>query len=179
MVTLEREAAGYLSGRRRVALRGSGYLPEGQGPPDRWKPQLELGLPGVRMARVAGPGFHPHGLQDRAFDPGRSVRLLPEPHNRHDPNAIGVWDDRLRLKAGYIPAKLSREVGRLLREGRLKVAISLWQWRDLDSGKRIGLHILLSVSDRVGVRRGGRWRRRATYSYSLPDLEIPDEGILA
>jgi hypothetical protein len=107
------------------------------------------------------------------------VRLLPEPHNRHDPNAIGIWDERLRLKAGYIPAKLSREVARLLREGRLKVAISLWQWRDLDSGKRTGLHILLSVSDRVVVRRGGRWRSRVICDYWLPDLETLDEEILA
>ncbi len=171
-VTLERGAVGYLSGRERDAIAGSGYVMEGHEPPDRWRPQLEVDLPGVRIARVAGPSFHPHALQDRAFDPGRPVRLLPERHNRHDPNAIGVWDERLRLQAGYVPAKLAPEVGRLLGEGRLKVGISLWQWRDLDSGERIGLHILLSASDRVAASQGEGRRSRAISELSMVDEDI-------
>ncbi len=49
----------------------------------------------------------------------------------------------------------------MLREGRLKVGMSLWQWRDLESGERIGLHVLLSCSDRVSVVEGRRRSRAA------------------
>ena len=159
-LTLERNAVGYLSGRNRTSIGGSGYVLEGAEPPDRWKPELEVDLPGVRVARVAGAVFHPHALQDSGFDPGRPLRLLPEPHNRHDPDAIGIWDEQLRLQAGYVPAEMAPGIGRMLREGRLKTSMSLWQWRDLNSGERVGLHALLSASDDVRVARGKAGRQR-------------------
>jgi hypothetical protein len=157
-VALRPEAVGLLSGRRPQAIGGSGFVLEGEGPPDRWRPQLPLDLPGVRLARVAGAAYRPHALQDPAFAPGRAVRLLPEPRNMHDPNAIGIWDEALRLRAGYVPAELAPEVGRMLREGNVRRAMSVWQWRDLETGERIGLHVLLSASDRVVFRRSGKKR---------------------
>jgi hypothetical protein len=148
-LTLKSAANGFLSGREQIALGGAGYLLKGHDPPDRWRPQQEVPERGVWVARVAGTAFRPHALQDRSFDPGRAVRLIPEPHNPHDPNAIGIWDEGLTLQAGFIPAELASIVGRMLGEGRLAVAMSLWQWRDLESGQRIGLHVLLSCTDRI------------------------------
>ncbi len=72
-VTLKRQADGYLSGRKKLALGGSGYVVEGHEPPDRWLPELDVDLPGVTVARVAGAAFRPHALQDRSFDPGRAA----------------------------------------------------------------------------------------------------------
>jgi hypothetical protein len=140
---------------RRQAVAASGYVLEGQErEPTLWQQSVEVELPGVQVMRVAGAKFHPHALQDPAFAPARPLRLLPEPHNHHDRNALGVWDRDLRLRAGYIPAEFAPQVGQLLREGRLRTVRSLWQWRDLASGKRIGLHLLLSETDRLVLEPG-------------------------
>jgi hypothetical protein len=171
-------ATGYLSGRDQLALGGSGLLLEGEEPPNRWHSQLDVELPGVRVARVAGTSFRPHALQHEDFDPGRPLRLLPEPHNTHDPNAIGVWDRRLERQAGYIPAELAAEVGRMLRDGQVKVAMSLWQWRDLDTGDRIGLHVLLSGTEPIEVCAGGSPSQKKGLRVSLAEeVETLDDAI--
>lgn len=159
-LTLKPSASGHMSGRKAIALGGSGFVLDGYDAPDRWRPELEVDLPGVRVARVAGAAFRPHALQSRAFDPGRPLRLLPEPHNLHDSNAIGIWDEHLNLQAGYVPADLAPAVGRMLRARTLKTAISLWQWRDLTDGERIGLHFLLSATEHIEVIDGVAAARR-------------------
>lgn len=173
-LTLEPDATGYMS-RRGEAVGGSGYQLDcqSQNPAMLWDTVPEVDLPGVDIIRVAGSSFRPHALQDSAFEPGNRLRLLPEPENKHDRDAIAIWDAGLRLQAGYVPAKLAPVIGRRLREGRVRVVRSIWQWRDLDTGARIGLHVLVSATDRLTIRRLPTTVRRLEYEEPIdcPELE--------
>ena len=103
--------------------------------PVRWEDE-RLAAAGVRVVPVAGVSYRADALQDEAFAPGRTLVLLHEPENEHDPNAIAVWDEGCRVKVGYVPAELARALTLPLQ------AVSLWESRDAD--RRIGLRILIA-----------------------------------
>ncbi len=92
------------------------------GDPVRWED------PRILVVPVAGVSFRIESLDDRSFDPGRSLALVPEPENEHDPNAVAVWNEQRTVQLGYVP----REVAPQLRGG--EQAISLWR---LDGGLRV------------------------------------------
>jgi hypothetical protein len=46
-------------------------------------------------------------------DPGEPVALRPEPRNRHDPRAVGVWSAR-DVQIGYLAAERAGWIGRRL-----------------------------------------------------------------
>ncbi len=96
--------------------------------------------PRLRVVKLAGASYRIEALQDDGFAPGRPLALVPEPHNEHDPHAVGVWDAERRLQAGYVPADVAPELR------RDEQAISLWEFRD-EERRRIGLRILLAPSD--------------------------------
>jgi HIRAN domain len=100
----------------------------------RWDDERLLVVP------VAGTSYRLDALQDVAFTPGRPLALVPEPENEHDPNAVGIWDEALRLQAGYVPADLTGRVP----DGAQ--ALALWEYRDAE-GRRIGLRVLVVSSD--------------------------------
>jgi len=92
------------------------------GDPVRWED------PRILVVPVAGVSFRIESLDDPSFDPGRSLALVPEPENEHDPNAVAVWNEQRTVQLGYVP----REVAPQLRGG--EQAISLWR---LDGGLRV------------------------------------------
>jgi len=96
--------------------------------------------PRVRVVSVAGVSYRADELQDDAFAPGRRLVLVPEPHNDHDPHAIGIWDAERRLQVGYVPADVARDL-----------RASEWQavaLRDfVESERRLGLRVLLAPRD--------------------------------
>ena len=96
--------------------------------------------PRVRVVKLAGSSYRGDALQDDAFAPGRRLALVPEPGNEHDPHAVGIWDAKRRLQAGYVPADVAREI-----DGD-EQAVALWEFRD-DAGRRIGLRVLLAPGD--------------------------------
>ena len=101
----------------------------------------------VRVIKVAGVSYRFEALQDSAFEPGRRLALVAEPHNEHDPNAIGIWDEERRIQAGYVPAEVARE----LRADDWQ-AVSLWQF--VEAGQRGGLRVLLAPRDAwIGLPR--------------------------
>jgi hypothetical protein len=93
--------------------------------------------PRIRVVRLAGVSFRMDALQDDAFAPGNRLRLVAEPDNEHDPNAIGVWDADERLQAGYVPAGDASEL-----RAEDWQAVSLNQF--LEDGERRGLRVLLA-----------------------------------
>ncbi len=108
----------------------------------RWDDERLLVVP------VAGASYRLDALQDDAFAPGRTVVLVPEPENEHDPNAVGIWDERRRLQAGYVPAD---STGRVPANAQ---ALALWEYRDGD-GRRVGLRVLVAPGDAwIGRPRG-------------------------
>lgn len=86
------------------------------------------------MIPVAGVSFRPEAVADSSFDPGARLRLVPEPGNEHDPDAVGIWNADRSLQAGYVP----REVVPELRGD--EQAVSLWR-----AGE--GLRVLLAPRD--------------------------------
>jgi HIRAN domain-containing protein len=84
--------------------------------------------PRVRVVPAAGVSFRPEALDDRSFDPGRRLALVPEPDNEHDPNAVAIWNEERTLQVGYVP----REEAAAL-DGS-EQAVSLWR---VDGGLRV------------------------------------------
>jgi hypothetical protein len=74
------------------------------GEPVRWED------PRLRVVAVAGVSFRPESVADPTFDPGARLALVPEPDNEHDPNAVGVWNERRTLQAGYVPREIAPEL---------------------------------------------------------------------
>ena len=93
--------------------------------------------PRLRVVKLAGSSYRLDALQDDAFAPGRRLALVREPGNKHDPNAVAVWDAGRRLQGGYVPAELAPEL-----HGD-EQAVSLWEFRD-DDGRRAGLRVLIA-----------------------------------
>ena len=94
----------------------------------------------IRVIKLAGVSYRLDSVQDDAFAPGRRLKLVPEPDNEHDPNAIGVWDGDRRVQAGYVPAEVARD----LRAGDWQ-AVSIWEL--VDGGSRGALRVLLAPRD--------------------------------
>ena len=96
--------------------------------------------PRILVVKVAGASYRSDDLQDDAFDPGRRLALVPEPDNKHDPDAVAIWDADRRVQAGYVPATFAPEL-----RGD-EQAVSLWEFRD-EEGRRIGLRVLIAQPD--------------------------------
>ncbi len=90
--------------------------------------------PRIRVVSVAGVSFRDEAVQDGSFDPGARLRLVPEPGNEHDPNAVGIWNADGSLQAGYVPREFAPEL-----DGTEQV-VSLWR-----AGE--GLRVLLVPAD--------------------------------
>ena len=114
---------------------------------------------GLDVTRVAGVSYRRAQLQDPSFDPGRSLALVPEPTNAHDPHAMAVWNEARTLQIGYLPrtkaAKLAKDTST-----EPLACLSLWEYRK--QGQRVALRVLL-VWGRARVR-GLSFFRRATSS---------------
>ena len=99
----------------------------------RWDDERLLVVP------VAGASYRLDSLQDDGFAPGRSLALVREPENEHDPNAVAVWDEGRRVQAGYVPADVAP---RVFADAK---AVALWEFRGED-GRRVGLRVLIAPS---------------------------------
>jgi hypothetical protein len=82
----------------------------------------------VRVVRVAGVSFRADAVADPSFEPGRSLALVPEPENEHDPNAVGIWNEERTMQAGYVPRDVAPELA------GDEQAVSLWR---VDGGLRV------------------------------------------
>jgi len=109
---------------------------------------LRLGepLPDARAiyCKVAGVQHHEGGIRGGQFTPVAAAKLVPEPDNPHDPNAVGVWDADGAIQAGYLPADVAVGVAARMRSGEQMVGMVVREIRQgSKSGKRSGLHMVL------------------------------------
>lgn len=121
---------------------------------------------GARSIAVAGLDYHA-GAQSEAFGIGKIVRLVPEPSNPVDPNAIAVYCNDRSALAGYVPADDLTKV----REATPLPGVGLVVWENFTwrPRKRIGMRVLIGPS--VALRpipaaqaRAERTRREAIYA---------------
>ncbi len=100
----------------------------------------DLGQLGARIVEVAGITHHPdHDAP--AFAAEQQVRLVPEPGNRYDRNAIAVRSADGRLMAGYLP----REVAAWChRRGGAFSGLVVWEYRHAGQAGRVGLRLLIA-----------------------------------
>jgi hypothetical protein len=80
---------------------------------------------GLHSFQITGTAFHEAAVKAGRFTPGSAVRLVREPDNRHDPNAIAIYAEGGRSKAGYVPATVAKRLSKLLDQGVALVAVSV------------------------------------------------------
>jgi len=98
------------------------------GEPVRWEDER------IRVVAVAGISFRPEALHEPGFEPGRRLALVPEPHNEHDPHAVGIWNEARTVQAGYVPREIAPELG------GDEQAVSIWRVEG-------GLRVLIAPAD--------------------------------
>ena len=79
---------------------------------------------GLWSLTVRGTSYHESAARRGDFRPGTPVRLVREPGNPHDPNAIAVYAERGRDRAGYVARGYAKRLARLLDSGADIVAVS-------------------------------------------------------
>jgi hypothetical protein len=80
---------------------------------------------GLHSFQLKGASHHEDAVRAGRFTPGTPVRLVREPANRHDPNAIAIYAANGRSKSGYVPAFRAKRLARLLDDGADLVGISV------------------------------------------------------
>ena len=91
-------------------------------------------------------------LQDEAFDPGRLVRLMAEPYDPHDPDAVGVWDDEVLRQAGTLPPCAAEIVSAGAQVGLEHRALVLRELRASTDDRREALYLLVFSPALVRVK---------------------------
>jgi HIRAN domain len=99
-------------------------------------------VPGAVVFNVAGTSHRQGALQGPAFVPGEPVKLIPEPDNPYDHNAVAVWDTNLRKHIGYVPKDLAPAIGSIYRGREPFGATVLFEF--LQGSRRIALSVLVA-----------------------------------
>ena len=103
---------------------------------------LHYDNPDIEAFAVAGEQHRLDVLQDDAFAPGKPLRLVPEPDNPYDPNAVAVWDADQRLHVGYVPREKASDVAFRINSGEHLQCLTMWEVLD-EAGKRVALRALI------------------------------------
>lgn len=101
---------------------------------------------GLRSHNVVGERYRPDQLQSPKFAPGSALKLVREPDNPHDSNAVAVWDAEETLHVGYLPRDEVGPVAKMLDRGEELRCYSLWEQTD-DEGRRTQVRILILTDD--------------------------------
>ena len=80
---------------------------------------------GLWSFALRGGGYHASALKRGDFRPGAEVRLVREPDNPHDPNAIAVYAAGARDPSGYVPRGYAKRLAKLIDGGADLVALSV------------------------------------------------------
>jgi hypothetical protein len=86
---------------------------------------------------------HEDTLLAETFDPGSLLRLMAEPYDPDDPDAVGVWDDDALRQAGNLPASSAAIVSASAQAGLEHRALVLWELRAASDDRREALCLLV------------------------------------
>jgi HIRAN domain-containing protein len=125
-----------------------GYLPTDS--------RSSLRIDHIFKTYVAGIRYFPEADDDPSFAPGSPLRLIPEPDNVFDPNAVAVWNEGSTQQAGHLPTHIVEGV-----DSRERIGIAISEHRVAD--RRVSLGILVSRVP-VTLRRVGDSDGRAAWA---------------
>lgn len=94
--------------------------------PDGWvnpKSRTAASRAGIWSFALRGTDHHESAARRGDFTPGARVRLVREPDNPHDPNAIAVYAESALL-AGYVSRGYAKRLAKLMDSGADMVAVS-------------------------------------------------------
>jgi HIRAN domain-containing protein len=80
---------------------------------------------GVYVSQLRGQAFHRLGCTAGDFRPGAPLRLVREPDNEFDPDAVAVYDRTGRHLAAYVNNQKARILARLIDSGEPIEAVSI------------------------------------------------------
>lgn len=113
------------------------------------------GLPksaGLESLNVVGVQHTGDALQGDQFGTGQAVKLVPEPDNQFDPNAVAVWDAQEETRVGYLPKE---DAARYRKKMEKDAYYGVVMWEAFEGKKkRTGLRILIVRQDAVAKVRG-------------------------
>jgi hypothetical protein len=101
---------------------------------------------GVYVSQLRGQAFHRLGCTAGDFSPGAPVRLVREPDNEFDPDAVAVYDATGRHLAAYVNNQKARILARLIDSGEPIGAVSI---RGTAAGRPCDQVAVLAASPRV------------------------------
>jgi hypothetical protein len=90
------------------------------GPTDRRLPRA-----GVYVSQLRGEAHHEAECRAGNFHPGEPVRLVREPDNPYDKNAVAVYDATGQYMAAYVNKQKARTLAKLIDSGAEIEAISV------------------------------------------------------
>lgn len=105
--------------------------------PPRWE------RAGVKIVYVAGVTKRPDALRSPLFSAGREVALVREPNNRHDRNAVSVWDTRRTVQLGFVPRETAAEIAATADEYR---GFVIRESFSKQTHQRVGVKLLLALN---------------------------------
>ncbi|WP_350258391.1 HIRAN domain-containing protein [Scrofimicrobium sp. R131] len=79
---------------------------------------------GIFSFRLRGTSYYETAVKYGDFSPGTKLRLVREPDNEYDSNAIAIYAPRARNKAGYVNKLNAKRIAPLLDRGDKLVCIS-------------------------------------------------------
>lgn len=101
---------------------------------------------GLLVSNLRGGRYYERDCRVGDFAPGAEVRLVPEPDNPHDSQAVAVFDRTGRYRAGYVNKQKARAYLKRLAAGDALVAISL---RGAGAGVDTGVVSILAATPDV------------------------------
>lgn len=84
-----------------------------------------LARAGVFVSQLRGEAYRPASCKAGDFEPGSPVRLVREPANEFDPNAVAVYDHTGQHMAAYVNRQKARTLARLMDSGKPIEAVSI------------------------------------------------------
>jgi len=84
-----------------------------------------LARAGVYVSQLRGEAYRPAECEAGDFQPGSPVRLVREPANEFDPNAVAVYDHTGQHMAAYVNRQKARTLARLIDSGEPIKAVSI------------------------------------------------------
>jgi hypothetical protein len=102
-----------------------------------------LSRAGVTITKIAGVQHH-SGLLLESVGPGCRLRLVLEPDNPYDPNAVAVWDPEGQTQIGYLPRDVAAVVCRVLSEGHSLEAMCIAELIKRPGDIRAGLRAVVA-----------------------------------